>query len=488
MQALALPELPPQKPSKRHGNNRRVRPDRNPRRAPLDPMERKVRNRTVLLLVLLALVNMYVFVWREGSSLLEFGPQRAAVIRGGDDDGGMSGPLGSHADPPERACSGDVVRVFEGLHNQIFQTSTLASGRTLRLVLLELGVDGPEIDALEAAIRPSLDLSMIAGSGAPVRVAMDRRGGVQALELELAEGHLVQACRADGGIAVRTLQHPPVSDVARIHLELGQDADIVRALLDVGEMPELADLIAEVLAFDVDLVTEAQPRDRIDVVVEKRSLGPNFHRYGPVLGLRFRGAAGRVTYLRHQPKGSRTGAYFDLDGRPQQRALLRSPVQFHAIAPDVRAMMPPSLEVVAGRVGALYRRPEGAPVVALGDGVVRAAEVRGDVGLVVELELAGGLVARYAHLHSSLGDLRAGVKVRQGQLIGLAGHSGRTATDRVRLELWREHEGEVEMLDPLTIARNDNQRPPIVGDSLRDASYEQFRTDTAPWFKALRGK
>lgn len=474
-------------PGKRRVNRRVKGDDRAPRRAPLDPHERKVRNRTVLLLTLLALVNAYVFVWREGSSVLELGaPKPAAIGAGMADDDGTSGPLGSHADPPERACGGDAVRIFEGLHDQIFQQSALGSGRTLRLLLLELGVAGPEIDAVEAAIRPSLDLGLVAGTGAPVRVAMDRRGGVQALEIELAEGHLVQACRAEGGMQVRTIQHPPVSDVAVVRLELGNDADLVRAVVDAGERPELADIIADVLAFDVDLVTEAHPRDRVELLVEKRSLGKNFHRYGALLAIRFRGAAGRFSYFRHQPEGSKLAAYYDPEGRPQRRALLRSPLRFHAIAPEARAMMPPSVEVVAGRAGALYRRPEGAPVVALGDGVVRLAEETGDAGIVVELELPGGVVSRYAHLLRTLGDLRPGVKVRQGQLIGLAGHSGKTATDRVRLELRREEAGEATMLDPLMIARGDEARPAIVGTPLRDRQLERFKTETAPWTRALR--
>ncbi len=472
-------------PVKRRVNRRVQGDDRAPRQRPLDPQERKVRNRTVLLLTLLALVNAYVFVWREGSSVLELGAPKAAVIGAGDEDG-TSGPLGSYADPPERACSGDAVRIFEGLHDQIFQASALASGRTLRLLLLELGVAGPEIDAVEAAIRPSLDLGLVAGTGAPVRVAMDRRGGVSALEIELAEGHLVQACRDAGGFRVRTIQHPPVSDVAVVRIELGADADLVRAVVEAGERPELADLIAEVLAFDIDLVTEAQPRDRVELLVEKRSLGKNFHRYGALLAVRFRGAAGRFSYFRHQPEGSRLAAYYDPEGRPQRRALLRTPLRFHSIAPEARAMMPPSIEVVAGRAGALYRRPEGAPVVALGDGVVRLAEETGDDGVVVELELPGGVVARHAHLLRTLGDLRPGVKVRQGQQIGLAGHSGKTATDRVRLELWREEAGEVTMLDPLVIVRGDEGRPAIVGAPLRDKQLERFKTETAPWSRALR--
>ena len=467
--------------------NRRVRGEGDsPRRAPLDPMERKVSNRTVLLLTLLALVNAYVFVWREGTSVLELGGMQPTVIGAPTGDDGGSGPLGSHADPPERACGGDPVRIFEGLHDQIFQASALGSGRTLRLSLLELGVAGPEIDAIEAAIRPSLDLGLVAGSGAPVRVAMDRRGGVQALEIELAEGHLVQACRADGGMQVRTIQHPAVSDVAVVRIELGNDADLVRAVVEAGERPELAAAIAEVLAYDVDLVTEAEPRDRIELLIEKRSLGKQFHRYGAVLALRFRGAAGRHGYYRHQPEGSRIAAYYDAEGRPQRRSLLRSPLRFHAIASETRAMMPPSVEVVAGRAGALYRRPEGAPVVALGDGVVRMAQETGDAGIVVELELPGGIVARHAHLLRTLGDLRPGVKVRQGQLIGLAGHTGKTATDRVRVELWSEADGVTTMLDPLIIARNDDQRPPVLGAPLREKQLERFKAETAPWHRALR--
>lgn len=485
--SVAAAEHRAHRPAKRRVN-RRVRGEvEGVRRPPLDPMERKVRNRTVLLLTLLALVNAYVFVWREGTSVLDLGGLQPTVIgtpTHGDD--GPSGPLGSHADPPERACGGDPVRIFEGLHDQIFQTSTLGSGRTLRLLLLELGVAGAEIDAIEAAIRPSLDLGLVAGSGAPVRVAMDRRGGVQGLEIELAEGHLVQACRAEGAMQVRTIQHPVVSDVAVVRLVLGNDSDLIRAVVEAGERPELAALIAEVLAYDVDLVTEAQPHDHIDLLVEKRSLGKSFHRYGAVLALRFRGAAGRHGYYRHQPEGSRIAAYYDGEGRPQRRSLLRSPLRFHPIAPEARAMMPPSVEVVAGRAGALYRRPEGAPVVALGDGVVRMAQDVGDSGVVVELELPGGVVARHAHLLRVLGDLRPGVKVRQGQLIGLAGHSGKTATDRVRLELWHEQDGAATMLDPLVIARNDDQRPPVIGAPLREKALDRFKAETAPWQRALR--
>ena len=450
-------------------------------RAYVDPGERKVRNRTAALLAVLVLVNLYVFVWHKGTSVLALGAPRAAAIAG--EDGAGQGPLGALASAPESACGGDPVRIFEGLADQVRQETSLSAGRTLRLALLELGAAGPEIDAVEAALRPTIDLGLVAGTGAPLRVASDRLGAVQALEIELAEGRLLQACRGPGGFSVRSLEHPPISDVVAVHLELGGDADLRAAVVEVGERAELADRIAEALAAEVDLVADARPRDRIDVVIERRFLGKHFHRYGALLGLRFRGEAGRYVAYRHQPRGGAT-AYFDGEGRPLRRAWLRSPVAFHAVPAGARAMMPPSVEVVAGRAGALYRRPEGAPVVAVGDGVVRSAGPQGDAGLVVELQLGEGVVVRYAHLSRVLGDLRPGLAVPQGQLIGLAGHSGKTAGDRVRVELWREEGGELTPLDPLALSGGERRGPP--GEPLKGAALARFQSEIAAWQRALR--
>ncbi|MFY0540930.1 M23 family metallopeptidase [Nannocystis pusilla] len=475
------------RPATRMTRNRRMTEEQRQKaaKAYVDPVERKTRNRTVALLMLLAVVNLYVFVWREGTSVLELGAPRAAAIVEHDDRG--HGPLGAFAEPPESACGGDPVRIFEGLNDQIHQATALDKGRTLRLALLELGVAAAEIDALEAALRPTIDLGLVAGTGAPLRLATDRHGAILAVEIEQAEGRLLQACRAGGqaGITVRAIQHPPVSDVVAVHLELGPDADLRAAVVGAGERPELADRIAAALAFEVDLVADARPRDRIDLVIERRFLGKQFHRYGSLLAVRFRGEAGRFAAFRFQTGGGQA-AYFDAEGKPVRRTLLRSPLAFHALQPGARAMMPPSVEVVAGRAGALYRRPEGAPVVALGDGVVRSLGEQGDAGLVLELAYEDGVVARCAHLSRTIGDLRPGQPVRQGQLVGLAGHSGKTATDRVRLELWREEHGEATVLDPLLLAAGGDRRPAVVGAPLKGTTLERFKLEIAPWQKALR--
>ncbi|MCB9716721.1 MAG: M23 family metallopeptidase [Myxococcales bacterium] len=478
------------KPAK--GANRRVRSDEpggggkrgaKRERVPLTAAERKARNRTVLLLSLLGLINAYVFLWSGDGALAGLGGAPAAVI-----DGERRGPLPPVADPPAQACTGDPVRIFEGLDDLVHLESALTRGLTLRLALLQLGIDGTEIDLVEASVRPHVDLSLLGGSGSPVRVAVDRLGGVRALEIELAEGHVLQACRDGGeqdGFAVRNLQHPLRSDVEVIALTLGRDADLGAAVEAADEKADLARLIAAQLAPDVDFMTEARPEDEVTVVVEKRWLGRSFHRYGALLAVRFDGAATRVAHFLYKPEGA-PPAYFDAQGKPVRRAMLRSPVAYHRVSAEARGMLPPSLEVVEGRIGAAYRLPEGAPLVAVADGVVVELDGDAENGEYLDLELEDGTRVRYAHLLRPMGGLDVGSSVRQGQLVGLAGHSGRTPHDRLRLELWRREGDELRTVDPMLLTAKGAARPARIGASVPDEQHARYEEDIAPRRRALR--
>ncbi len=473
--------------------NRNRRAGETPRargREPLDPAERKIRNRIALLIGVLALVNSYVFLWQGDASLLKLGERRSAVIGAGS--GGAA--LGSFASPRDDACTDDPVRIFNELEDTLQLETTLAGGRSLRLALMEQGVTSESIEALENAVRTNIDLGLLASSGGAVRLALDRDGEVLALEAELAEGHLVQACREHGSYRVRTIQHPLSPEVATIKLELGDDADLFAAVQAAEERPELAVMIAETLVHDVDFAVEARPRDRVTVLVEKRFLGSSFHRYGTVLAIRYVGAAGRFAYYRYAAEGDRA-RYYDRAGRPVRRALRRTPMRFHPVRAEARGMLEPLVEVVEGRLGAIYRRPEGAPVVALSDG--RVIEVSDDgqdgEGHTVELQHSDGTRSRYSHLKRPFANISEGVEVRQGQLIGLAGHSGKTAVDRVRLELRgvsdpADAEGgaaATEILDPMRCTASGEARAELIGEALKGEALKRFSSTIRPWRRSL---
>jgi murein DD-endopeptidase MepM/ murein hydrolase activator NlpD len=169
-----------------------------------------------------------------------------------------------------------------------------------------------------------------------------------------------------------------------------------------------------------------------------------------------------------------------------RRARLRSPIGFHRIDPEARGLLAPSIEVVQGRIGAVYRVPEGAPVLALGEGVIESVDRTASEGLVLELRLVDGTLVRYAHLLRTIGELAAGQTVTQGQTLALAGHTGRTPHDRLRLELRKVGESGLEHVDPLIALGRDASRPEPVGAPIPEAQQARFSEDIAPWIRALK--
>ena len=76
--------------------------------------------------------------------------------------------------------------------------------------------------------------------------------------------------------------------------------------------------------------------------------------------------------------------------------------------------------------------------------------------------------------------------------VALAGHSGRTPSDRVRLELRRDDVEDADgkkttkVLDPLLVLGREAARPALVGAPIPDAQKKRFTDDVAPWARALK--
>jgi murein DD-endopeptidase MepM/ murein hydrolase activator NlpD len=323
---------------------------------------------------------------------------------------------------------------------------------------------------------------MLTGSGAPVRVAGDRDGGLQALEIEVSEGHLIQACRTPSGLDVRNIQHPLRVDVAVIAVELPKNGDLLEAVIEAGQTADLARMISETLAGELDFVADVRPGDLIQVLVEKRYLGRHFHRYGKLLAIRYVGEAGRMAFFRYKPKGG-DEAYFDDEGQPMRRTLRRTPFAWHPVDPEAHAQLAPAIEFIDGHMGAVYRRALGAPVVAMADGWLRSVGVEGDDGLLVELELEDGRRVRYANLLRIIGEREPGDRVVQGEVLALVGQTGKTPVPRLRLELL-DKAGE--RLDPMALGERGTARAETTGDAIPDDQLAQFKDDIASWRRAMR--
>jgi len=80
--------------------------------------------------------------------------------------------------------------------------------------------------------------------------------------------------------------------------------------------------------------------------------------------------------------------------------------------------------------------PGGTKIVAPADGVVLAAGARGAYGLAIIIDHGYGILTRYGHLERF--NVRAGKRVRRGDVIGFVGSTGRSNAPHLHYEVWRD--------------------------------------------------
>lgn len=84
----------------------------------------------------------------------------------------------------------------------------------------------------------------------------------------------------------------------------------------------------------------------------------------------------------------------------------------------------PLLKVERLHDGIDYKLPEGTKVYASSAGVVKSSGINGDFGNTIIIDHGNGFETSYSHLSNSATNIKPGLEVNQGDLIGLSGISG----------------------------------------------------------------
>jgi murein DD-endopeptidase MepM/ murein hydrolase activator NlpD len=85
--------------------------------------------------------------------------------------------------------------------------------------------------------------------------------------------------------------------------------------------------------------------------------------------------------------------------------------------------------------GTDFAAPIGTPILAAGDGVIQRAGPFSTFGNYVRIRHANGYETAYAHMSRFARGVRSGVRVRQGQVIGYVGNTGRSTGPHLHYEV-----------------------------------------------------
>jgi len=130
--------------------------------------------------------------------------------------------------------------------------------------------------------------------------------------------------------------------------------------------------------------------------------------------------------------------YFDEEGKSLRKALLKYPIEFTRISSryNLKRFHPVQKRFKA-HLGTDFAAPTGTPIRTVGDGLVEEAQYKSNNGNYVKIRHNGTYTTQYLHMSRIAQGVRAGTRVKQGQVIGYVGSTGLATGPHLCYRFWR---------------------------------------------------
>lgn len=295
---------------------------------------------------------------------------------------------------------------------------------TLSGMLARHGVAGGEVNAIVAALKPHFSFRRARpGSkySLTVRTADSR---VERFRFEHGPLEIYEARRDESGALVGSQVEVNVrTEVAAVGAKI--QSTLYGAVEHTGESTSLAATLMDVFAYDIDFIKDTRPGDSFKLLVEKVFKDDQFIRYGKVLAAEYHSVKkGAFRAFWFSLDANDPGGYYLEDGRNTRKTFLATPVRAARVSSGFGMRRHPVLGYNRKHLGVDFAAPTGTPVMAMADATVTFAGWRGANGKLVVLQHRGGLTSLYAHLSQI--KVKRGETVKQKQLIGAVGTTGRS--------------------------------------------------------------
>ena len=290
--------------------------------------------------------------------------------------------------------------------SKVYSPRKLKPGQEIRLRLAASGAAGPDRRLLALSLQPNVERDL--------RVLRTGAGGFAA---ESIERPLLRLAVSTGGTIENNLS------------SAAHGAGL--------PMPVLVEMI-RIFSFDVDFQRELQPGDSFEVLYEALfEEDGRLAKTENVLYASLTLSGQRLDMYSFTPK-SEVDDFFDRKGRSVRKTLMRTPVDGARLSSRFGMRRHPILGYSSMHRGTDFAAPRGTPIYAAGDGVIESAGRNGGYGRYVRIRHNSTYKTAYGHMSRIAKRARRGKRVRQGQVIGYVGSTGRSTGPHLHYEVLRQ--------------------------------------------------
>mgnify|MGYP000951338488 FL=1 len=194
---------------------------------------------------------------------------------------------------------------------------------------------------------------------------------------------------------------------------------------------------ADIFGYDIDFQREVRTGDRFGMLYEtfEDERGQQV-KTGAVLMATMDGAALSKSFYRYTPSDDGVVDYFDETGQSAKKFLMKTPINGARLSSSFGNRKHPVLGYTKLHKGTDFAAPTGTPIYAAGNGKMTTYGPNGTYGNFAKIEHANGYTTAYAHMSRFAKGVKRGSFVKQGQVIGYVGTTGRSTGPHLHYEVY----------------------------------------------------
>jgi murein DD-endopeptidase MepM/ murein hydrolase activator NlpD len=315
---------------------------------------------------------------------------------------------------------------------------SLKSGGNLNDLLTSNGVSNKDAYLIQKAIGKHFNMRKLQ-IGQKFQLSIDESQVIQKIILEKDFDHLVvvQRTEKDGSYKYSGKTEEIPTEIITRHAKGQIQGSLFVAAQKQGIPQNIIAEMIRIFSFEVDFQREIRRGDGFELFYEREiTLDGTKAREGNILFAQLTLRGKPLALYRFKPTDSKITDYFHLSGQSSKRMLMKTPVKGARLSGRYGPRKKhPVLGYSTMHKGVDFAAPRGTPIMAAGDGIIERSRRWSSFGNYVRIRHNKTYKTAYAHLSRYGKGIKEGRRVKQGQIIGYVGATGRVTGVHLHYEV-----------------------------------------------------
>ena len=320
---------------------------------------------------------------------------------------------------------------IQNQHNK--KTIGIKKGQSLNSILSEAGASQKEIFNISKILRQYISLKKINTNQIFEVLTNKDNGEIIRLTVNLDNINSLHIFKKDNKFVANKIEK-----VLYKKTVLGEGL-IKSSLFQAAQKENIdAEVIVEfarIYGFEIDFQRDIRKNDIFQIVYDKYvDDDGELQKNGEIIYAYMKNKGREIALYRFVDRKGISG-YYQTNGKSIEKALMKTPINGARLSSSYGMRKHPILGYNKMHRGTDFAAPKGTPIMASGSGIIEAAKWNGAYGKYIRIRHNSKYKTAYAHLNGYARGIKRGAKVRQGQIIGYVGSTGRSTGPHLHYEV-----------------------------------------------------